>query len=102
MEVTMQLDLTLYETERLRRCLAEALASHAGGADEQLLKNLLEKVVEAESRSIRQRRCPVCRQFFTQAAVGRTGTYCSAACKQKAYRQRRNAWRRQFGPSAST
>ena len=50
----MQLDLTLQETERLRHCLTEALASHAGDADEQLLKKLLEKVVEAESRSTRQ------------------------------------------------
>ena len=97
----MRLDLTLQETERLRHWLTDALASHAGGADEQVLKKLLGKVVEAESRSTRQLRCPVCRQFFTQEAVGRTGTYCSAACKQKAYRQRRDTWRKQFGPSVS-
>ena len=97
----MRLDLTLQETERLRRCLTEALASHEGDADEQALKNLLEKVVEAESRSIRHSPCPVCQQLFIREAVGRTGVYCSAACKQKAYRQRRNAWRRQYGPSAS-
>ena len=101
-EVVMQLDLTLQETERLRRCLTEALASHAGDADEQLLKKLLEKVVEAESRSTRQSCCPVCQQSFTREAVGRTGVYCSASCKQKAYRQRRDAWRRQVGPRAST
>jgi len=97
----MQLDLTLQETERLRCCLTEALASHAGGADEQVLKKLLGKVVEAESRSTRRSRCPVCQQPFTREAVGRTGVYCSAACKQKAYRQRRDTWRRQFGPSVS-
>ena len=97
----MQLDLTLQETERLQRCLAEALAFHEGDADEQLLKKLLEKVVEAESRSTRQSCCPVCQQSFTREAVGRTGVYCSAACKQKAYRQRRDTWRRQFGPSVS-
>lgn len=96
----MRLDLTLQETERLRYCLTEALAFHAGDADEQVLKNLLEKVVEAESLSIRQLRCPVCQQLFTQESVGRTGAYCSAACKQKAYRQRRNAWRKRVGPNA--
>ena len=97
----MRLDLTLQETERLRRCLTEALAFHEGDADEQVLKNLLEKVVEAESRSTRQSHCPVCQQPFTREAVGRTGVYCSTACKQKAYRQRRDAWRRQVGTYAS-
>jgi ribosomal protein L37AE/L43A len=97
----MRLDLTLQEAERLRHCLTETLASHAGDADEQLLKKLLEKVIEAESRSTQQHRCPVCQQLFTREAVGRTGVYCSAACKQKAYRQRRNAWRREFDPRAS-
>lgn len=97
----MRLDLTRQETEHLHRCLTEALASHAGGADEQGLKNLLEKVVEAESRSTCQSRCPVCQQPFAREAVGRSGIYCSAACKQKAYRQRRNAWRRQVGPYGS-
>ncbi len=97
----MQIELTLQEAECLRDCLTEALAFHAGNVDEQVLKKLLEKVVAAEVRSSRQSRCPVCQQLFTQEAVGRTGSYCSPACKQKAYRQRRNNWRRQVGPNAS-
>ena len=97
----MRLDLTLQESACLRRCLTEAHAFHEGDADEQLLKKLLEKVVEAESLSTRQSRCPVCQQSFSQETAGRTGVYCSPACKQKAYRQRRNAWRRQVGPYAS-
>ena len=97
----MQMELTLQEAECLRHCLTEALAFHERGADDQVLKNLLEKVVAVEAHSTRQSRCPICQQLFTQEAAGRTGVYCSAACKQKAYRQRRNNWRKQVGPYAS-
>ena len=97
----IQLELTLQETECLRHCLANALALHQDDVGEQLLKSLLKKVVEAEARSTRQCRCPVCQQLFTQEAVGRNGVYCSTACKQKAYRQRRSAWRKQVGPFTS-
>jgi hypothetical protein len=97
----MRLELTLPETECLHHCLINALALHEADADEHLLKSLLEKVIAAEAHSIRQSRCPVCQQLFTQETTGRTGIYCSSACKQKAYRQRRDAWRRQTPPSAS-
>lgn len=97
----MRLDLTLREAETLRYCLTQALALHERDVDDQVLKNLLEKVDAAEVRSTRSVRCPVCQQSFSQETAGRTGVYCSPACKQKAYRQRRNAWRRQLGPYAS-
>ena len=98
----MRLDVSLQEMECLRRCLTEALAAHAGGTDEQMLQNLLEKVAEVEARSTSQSSCPVCQETFTRETVGRTGVYCSAACKQRAYRLRRNAWRKQVGPNAPT
>ena len=97
----MRLELTIQEAAYLRHCLADALALHEGVGDDQELKNLFNKVVEAEVRSTKQSPCPVCQQIFTQETVGRTGRYCSAACKQKAYRQRRDKWMRRQGPSFS-
>ena len=97
----MRLELTIREAAHLRHCLADALTLHEDGDHDEDLKNLFNKVVEAEARSTRQATCPVCRQLFTQETVGRTGRYCSAACKQKAYRQRRDKWMRQHGPGFS-
>lgn len=94
----MRLELTIQEAAQLRDCVADALALHDDGDEDGALKNLFNKIVEAEARSTRQRSCPLCQQLFTQETVGRTGRYCSAACKQKAYRQRRDNWRKQFGP----
>ncbi len=98
----MRLELTLQEAESLHNTLTRALAHNGTDADEQVLKKLLEKVVEGMTHSTRHARCPVCQQLFTQDVAGRTGIYCSTACKQKAYRQRRNAWRRQVGPYTQT
>lgn len=94
----MRLELTLQEATRLRACISDSLARTEDGLVEQELKSLLGKVVEAEQDSLRQLRCPVCQRSFSQECIGRTGDYCSAACKQKAYRQRRNEWRKQYGP----
>lgn len=94
----MQLDLTQQEVACLRHCVTQALALQQDDAAEQPLKNLLEKVVEAEARAFQHVRCPVCQQLFVQESRSRAGRYCSAACKQKAYRLRRNAWRRDYGP----
>ena len=101
MEPTMRLELTLQEAAQLRHCLTEALAQYERGADDEELKNLFNKIVAAEARATRQVTCPVCQQLFTQETVGRTGLYCSTACKQKAYRQRRDQWRRTQGPRFS-
>ena len=97
----MRLELTIQEVTQLQHCLADALARHEEGAEDDDLKNLYNKIVAAETRSTRQRSCSVCQQKFTQETVGRMGRYCSAACKQKAYRQRRNNWHKQFGPAPS-
>ena len=97
----MRLELTLQEAESLRRHLVETLALQVGLDDEQVMGALLNKVVEAQEMAVRETVCPVCQQPFTQERVGRTGCYCSAACKQKAYRRRRDEWAKQFGPRVS-
>ncbi len=97
----MRLELTLQETAHLRHYLAEALARHERGGEDEELKNLFNKIVAAEARATLQTTCPVCQQLFTQETVGRTGHYCSPACKQKAYRQRRDQWRRVQRPRFS-
>lgn len=97
----MRLELTLQETAQLRHSLSEALARHERDHEDEVLKNLFNKIAAAEARSTQQLTCPVCQQLFTQETVGRTGRYCTAACKQKAYRQRRNKAMRRYGPNFS-
>lgn len=77
------LRLTLSELEQLRLALgAQPLAHAAQNA-------LLSKLDAAQQQACLQRTCPICQSTFTQLKAGRTANYCSAACKQKAYRQRR-------------
>ena len=89
----MRLELTLQEAATLRRWLVDV-----GGADADTLQTILGKLDRAQAEATREAHCPVCGQQFTSETTGRAGVYCSAACKQKAYRQRRNAWRRRVGP----
>nr|WP_198151810.1 MerR family transcriptional regulator [Kibdelosporangium sp. MJ126-NF4]CEL19865.1 putative transcriptional regulator, MerR family [Kibdelosporangium sp. MJ126-NF4]CTQ97089.1 putative transcriptional regulator, MerR family [Kibdelosporangium sp. MJ126-NF4] len=42
---------------------------------------------------IGQRRCPVCMEFVTPGVRGRPRAYCSSACRQRAYRGRRQPHR---------
>jgi len=93
----MRLELTLPEAKSLQRYLVDTLALQEDAGDEQILKTLLNKVIDAQNRAIQETVCPVCQQSFSQEKIGRTGRYCSAACKQKAYRRRRNDWRKQYG-----
>ena len=37
---------------------------------------------------MKKRRCKACKKPLTPQERGRTATYCSAACRQKAYRKR--------------
>ena len=74
------LRLTLSELQQLRSLLADQ-----ANADHNLL---LAKLDDAHHQATVLRICPVCEQSFTQLKFGRTANYCSAACKQKAYRQR--------------
>ena len=76
------LRLTLPELQQLRHLLADqANAEH---------NLLLAKLDHAHHQATALRICPICTQSFTQLKVGRTANYCSAACKQKAYRKRRD------------
>lgn len=94
----IRLELTLTEAERLRRCLTDHLLTQGDAT----LQMVCTKLVEAETQATQQTQCPVCHDWFCQDKIGRSGHYCSAACKQKAYRQRQQAWRRQFRPTRST
>jgi hypothetical protein len=94
----IRVELTLTETERLRHCVADHLLTQ----EDETLRVVWTKLVEAEADATELSQCPVCHTWFRQDKTGRSGHYCSAACKQKAYRQRRQAWRRQFRPPYRT
>jgi hypothetical protein len=89
----IRLEFTLAETHLLQQWLLDTLP-----AQREELRTVLTKLATAADQATRQLHCPVCQHAFTQETVGRTGHYCSPACKQKAYRQRRLAARKQFGP----
>jgi hypothetical protein len=92
--VVLQLNLTLKQATTLQAWLSEANAS--GELDSCLRAELLSCLEEAHADALRLHTCPVCQQTFAQGQRGRMAVYCSAACKQKAYRQRVNASRRYF------
>jgi hypothetical protein len=58
----------------------------------------LGRLAAAGQQETLQQLCPVCQQQFTQHQSGRLASYCSNACKQKAYRQRRLERKRQWRP----
>ena len=91
----IHLQLTIQEATALRTQLT------ADGADTLTadLRIILHKLDAAHTAATRLHHCPVCQRSFTQTTQGRTGLYCSPACKQKAYRQRQRESRRQYGPS---
>ena len=92
----IRLELTHQEADLLHHLLTDANL----GQLSEVAATVLVKLQAAQEQATRTTRCPVCETMFTQTSAGRTGQYCSAACKQKAYRLRRDAWRRQFGPTA--
>lgn len=94
----IRLELSLPELQRLCHGVSDLLVTQADPE----LAVVWTKLVAAEAKATHQTLCPVCQQWFYQDKTGRTGQYCSAACKQKAYRQRRQAWRRQFRPARRT
>ena len=76
------LSLSLPEAELLRRLLRQQPQENAAA--------LLAKLDAAQQEATAERICPVCGAAFTQLKHGRIAQYCSNACKQKAYRQRRD------------
>ena len=87
----IRLELTIPQADWLQQHLLD----HAQAADDQPTI-LLAQLVQAYERATASQTCPVCQRTFTQMRCGRTGIYCSSACKQKAYRERVNGWRRQL------
>ena len=88
----IHLKLTIQEAIALRTQLANCELDGLG----EDIQHILHKLDLAQHQATHTQLCPVCQTPFTQLTTGRTGQYCTAACKQKAYRQRRNAWRRQI------
>ena len=93
----VRLELTLAETDLLQQWLTDSLSDRsAQSAQREGLHAILTKLTLAADQATCQLHCPVCQHAFTQEKAGRTGRYCSVACKQKAYRQRQLAARKQF------
>ena len=82
----IRLELTLQESEFLQRWLTAPSCPDSQQVDQR--RQLLDKVTVARQLALQEQTCPVCERPFTQLTQGRTGCYCSSACKQKAYRQR--------------
>ena len=93
----IRLELTLAETYLLQQWLTDSLSDRsAQPAQRAGLQAILSKLTLAADQATCQLHCPVCQHAFTQEKAGRTGRYCSVACKQKAYRQRQLAAHKQF------
>ena len=89
------LHLTLAELDQLHKLMAVQTQAE--------FAPLLTKLDDALRQATVPRPCPVCQSSFTQLTPGRSAHYCSNACKQKAYRQRRDQARRKtpYNPTSS-
>lgn len=88
----IRLNLTRQESEFLLQWLENKPQPELG-------HSLQQKVVAACQQALQPQTCPICGHTFDQLKIGRTGRYCSNACKQKAYRQRRyDLLRRSYPP----
>lgn len=96
----IRFELTLQECDCLQRWLSSPSHPDPQQADQR--RQLLDKVTAARQLALQEQNCPVCNQPFTQLKQGRSGRYCSNACKQKAYRQRASKWIRQHYPPPRT
>jgi hypothetical protein len=94
--IQIRLELGLAECRQLQHWLTDLVQSGSVAAERRPeLQNLLVKLNEATDQATRLTRCPVCQAWFAQGTLGRSAQYCGPACKQKAYRQRINARKRQ-------
>jgi hypothetical protein len=99
--IQIRLELSLAEGRQLQHWLTHLLPTEPRCTDDsQTLQGLLANLSRACDQAVRFIQCPVCRTCFPQGTVGRSAQYCTSACKQKAYRQRKNARKKQFGPPA--
>ena len=92
----INLKLTHKNAGRLLDCLTRLpQLSPDDAGDAQFFSQLLQQAL-LDATQVQP--CPICNVPFSQDKVGRTGCYCSSACKQKAYRLRVNERKRQYGP----
>jgi hypothetical protein len=95
----IRLQLSLAEGYQLQQWLTQLLQTASVGDDLHLdLRRVLVALNEAAGQAVHLIQCPVCQEWFAKGARGRNAQYCGAACRQKAYRQRINARRRQIPP----
>ncbi len=95
----IRLELTLSEAEQLQQWLSTMMVPPTTQVDNNQGQVILDKLVAACGKARLLQVCPVFQRPFTQELSGRTGQYCSNACKQKAYRQRRDSWQQHYGPN---
>lgn len=96
----MRLQLSLAECRQLQHWLTQFLPTASVSDDlHPDLQRVLVRLNDAVDQAIHLVQCSVCRQWFAKGARGRSAQYCGPACRQKAYRQRINALRRQIPPS---
>jgi hypothetical protein len=96
----IRLQLSLAEGCQLQHWLAQFLQTASVSDDfHPELRPVLVRLNEAAEQAVQLIQCPVCREWFAKGVRGRNAHYCGSACRQKAYRQRINALRRQIPPS---
>lgn len=94
--IQIRLELSLAEGHQLQHWLTDALqTAPMGDKLHQDLQRVLANLSAAADQAVRLIQCPVCREWFAQGTLGRSAHYCGPACKQKAYRQRIKARKRQ-------
>ena len=93
----IHLKLTHQQAEQLQHILALIQQLSPEQADYALA--LHHHLQQAQLAAPIEQQCAVCQSTFSQRGAGRTGLYCSNACKQKAFRQRYNAAKRRFVPT---
>ena len=84
----IRLSLTAQQGDQLHTLLSRLVQKGSENQREDA-QQLLTLLTAAQQDATLLHQCPICKRTFTQSAEGRTGVYCSSACKQKAYRQRK-------------
>lgn len=87
----IRLLLTVQQGDQLHALLSH-LVQKGTETEQQDAQHLVDLLTAAQQAATLLQQCPICKRTFTQSTEGRTGVYCSPACKQKAYRQRKHTW----------
>jgi len=94
----IRLELTHTEAVHLQQALASLVSQSISEDVVVAFQSLVDRLGAACQQEAAQQLCPVCQRAFIQLNAGRLARYCSNACKQKAYRQRRLERKRQWRP----